>query len=259
MPPNPGRVLGIVPARGGSKGVPRKNARLLGGRPLLVWTAMAALAAERLDRVVLSTDDDELAAIGQGAGLDVPFLRPADLAGDATPMIAVVRHALDALGALGPEPVGERFDAVCLLQPTSPFRTAADIDGAVARLDDPGVDTVVSTLPIPAEHHPDWAYVVDDDGGLVRATAFGGGGDPPTRRQDLRPAVHREGSLYVARTRVIAERGSLYGDRVVGHSIDPARSVNIDTEADWARAEALLAEALQAEGPSAAETSLATP
>lgn len=226
------RVLGLVPARGGSKGVPRKNARLLAGRPLLAWTAEAALGATGLHRVVLSTDDDEIAAIGGACGLEVPFRRPSDLATDVTPMIDVVLHAMDwAEGA------GERFDAVCLLQPTNPLRAAADIDGALELLERTSADTVVSTLDVPAEHHPDWVFFTDATGQLRLAN---GSTEPTSRRQDLPPAVHREGSLYVTRWSVIRARGSLYGDHIFGYPIDPARSVNIDTPADWDRAERLV-------------------
>lgn len=225
------RVVGLVPARGGSKGVPRKNARPLAGRPLLAWTAAAALAARSLDRVVLSTEDDELADIGRRHGLDVPFRREAALAADDTPMIDVIVDALDRLAD-----AGDRYDAVCLLQPTNPARTADDIDATVERFVASGADTAFTTLAIPAEHHPDWAYVVDPTGRLLTATD----GEPVARRQDLRPAVHREGSVYVSRTSVVRERRSLYGSVVVGHPIDPSRSVNIDTPADWERAERLL-------------------
>lgn len=226
------RVLGLVPARGGSKGVPRKNARLLAGRPLLAWTAEAALTATSLERVVLSTEDNELAEIGVACGLDVAFRRDPTLAADDTPMIDVILDALDRL-----DPDGAAFDALCLLQPTNPARTATDIDATVGAMVAAGADTAFTTLVIPAEYHPDWAYFVGDDGRLLAATEE----EPVPRRQDLRPAVHREGSVYVARTATIRSRRSLYGDVVVGHPIDPSRSVNIDTSDDWDRAERLLA------------------
>lgn len=225
------RVLGIVPARGGSKGVPRKNVRLLAGKPLLQYTAEAALGA-RLARVVLSTDDDEIAEVGRGVGLDVPFLRPSLLADDRSPMLPVVLHAVDTL-----EAAGDRFDAICLLQPTTPLRTSADIDASLDRLEQTGADTVISVLPVPEKHNPHWVYVPGADGSLHLAT---GEPQPIPRRQDLPPAFHREGSIYLTRRAVLAT-GSLYGATVVGHPMDPSRSVNIDDMADWERAEALLA------------------
>ena len=113
-------ILGLIPARGGSKGVPRKNIKLLHGKPLLCYTAQAALEASGLYRVVLSTEDEEIAQIGKNCGLDVPFLRPAELARDNTPSLPVIQHAVCAL-----EENGRPIDAICLLQPTSPFRDAA--------------------------------------------------------------------------------------------------------------------------------------
>ena len=227
------RVLGLVPARGGSKGVPRKNVRPLGGKPLLQWTAEAALAATRLDRVVLSTEDEEIAQVGRRCGLEVPFMRPAELAGDDTPTLPVVAHALDALQA-----AGSVFDAICLLQPTSPFRAAADIDGCITLLEESGADCVITVLPVPAEHNPHWVYFRDGDGVLRLST---GEAQPVARRQALPAAWHREGSVYVSRCEVVLEQGSLFGRRTMGYSIDPSRSVNIDDEEDWRRAEAMAA------------------
>jgi CMP-N-acetylneuraminic acid synthetase len=227
------RVLGLVPARGGSKGVPRKNVRLLAGKPLLQWTAEAALAATRLDRVVLSTDDEEIADVGRRCGLDVPFLRPAELARDDTPTLPVVRHALSWV-----EERGSRYDAVCLLQPTSPFRSARDIDACIELLEESTADAVVTTLRVPSEYNPHWVYLRQGDGLLRLAT---GESQPIARRQLLPPAFHRDGSIYVTRRSAIVDGDSLYGARVVGYELDASRSVNIDDLDDWRRAEAMLA------------------
>lgn len=227
------RVLGLVPARGGSKGIARKNLRLLAGKPLLQYTAEAARGARRLGRILLSTDDPEIAEVGRRCGLWVPFLRPGRLAADDTPMFPVVVHALDWL-----EENGERFDAVCLLQPTSPLRRAADIDGCIDRLIDAGADCVVTVLPVPERFNPHWAYFLGDDGFLRPAL---GEREPIARRQDLPRAFHRDGSVYVSRVSVIRQQGSLYGSRVVAYPVDAAASVNLDDEADWRRAEELLA------------------
>jgi CMP-N-acetylneuraminic acid synthetase len=226
------RILGLIPARGGSKGIPRKNVRDLGGRPLLAWTAEAALRARRLTRVVLSTDDPEIAETGRGCGLEVPFLRPAELARDDTPTLPVVRHAVLEL-----EKAGERFDAVCLLQPTSPFRRAEDVDGCIELLETAGLDAVVSVLPVPPEHNPHWVYFQDGEGLLRLAT---GEDQPIPRRQELPPAFHRDGSVYVTRRDVLLS-GSLYGRRLGGY-LTSGRSVNLDTPADWDRAEQMMAE-----------------
>ena len=227
------RVLGIVPARGGSKGVPRKSIRMLAGMPLLCYTAAAALAARRLSRVVLSTDDTEIADVGRRAGLDVPFLRPAELADDSAPMLGVVRHAIEAVEAVDPV----RWDAVCLLQPTVPFRDPDEIDACVDLLDATGADCAVTVRSIPAEHHPFWAYVEGPDRTI---RLFTGDAEPRTRRQDLPRAFHRDGSVYVSRRDVVMHRNSLYGARVVGLPMEGEMRVNIDTMADWERAERLV-------------------
>lgn len=227
------RVLGLVPARGGSKGIPGKNLEPLAGRPLLAYTADAALAARRLDRVVLSTDDEEIAAVGRGLGLEVPFLRPAELARDDTPTLPVVLHALETL-----DPGGERFDAVCLLQPTSPLRAADEIDRAIERLAASDADSVVTVAPIPAEHHPEWAFRLQADGRLER---YLGDGEPPPRRQELAAAFHRTGSVYVTRRSTLVEHESLYGRRSLGLLVEGAAPLNLDTPADWERAERRLA------------------
>ena len=226
------KVLGIVPARGGSKGIPRKNVRLLGGRPLLAHTAEAALAAHRLARVVLTTDDEEIAEVGRSCGLEVPFLRPAELARDDTPTLPVLQHAVAEL-----ERAGDKFDAICLLQPTSPLRRAGDIDGCIELLENEGLDSVVSVLPVPREHNPHWVYFRDAEGLLRLST---GEEQPIPRRQELPPAFHRDGAVYVVRRDVLMNGNSLYGKKLGGYLTDPARNVNLDTPADWDRAEQLL-------------------
>lgn len=227
------KVLGIVTARGGSKGVPRKNVRPLRGKPLLQYTAEAALSAHHLARVILSTDDPEIAELGHRCGLDVPFLRPRELAGDATPTLPVVRHAVQHV-----EAANVRYDAVCLLQPTHPLRRAEIIDACIETLEAGEFDAVVTVLPIPASYNPHWAYFQSSDGLLRLST---GGVEPIPRRQDLPPAYHREGSVYVTRRNVLMEGNSLYGTRLGGYAVDPTWSVNIDGPEDWERAEALLA------------------
>jgi CMP-N-acetylneuraminic acid synthetase len=227
------KVLGVVPARGGSKGVPGKNTRLLCGKPLLQYTAEAALAARLLSRVVLSTEDEEIAGVGKTCGLEVPFMRPVELAEDDTPMLPVVQHALHWI-----EKNGERFDAVCLLQPTNPLRRPEDIDGCIRLLDTRKADSVVTILEVPLEHNPHWVYFRNGSDLLRLST---GEATPIPRRQELPPAFHREGSVYVIRRDVLMEGNSLYGQRLAGYPIERARSVNIDGPADWVRAEALLA------------------
>ena len=229
------RVLGLIPARAGSKGIPGKNLRLLGGKPLLQYTAEAALEATRLDRVVLTTEDEEIARIGQSCGLDVPFRRPPDLATDDAAMLPVVQHALRALSA-----AGDTYDAVCLLQPTNPFRDPRDIDASIDLLEESGADCVVSVRPVPSEFHPSWTFFLAEDGWL--RPSQGESLAPPPRRQDLPPAVFRDGSIYVSRAQVILETDSLYGQRLMAYETRHRRQVNLDTLEDWREAERMLSE-----------------
>ncbi len=222
------RVLGLIPARGGSKGVLRKNLVVFAGKPLLVWTCEAALAASSLDAVVLSTDDPEIAACGEAAGVHVPFRRAAELAADDTPTLDVVRDALERLAA-----AGETYDAVCVLQPTNPLRRPEDIDAAVLQLEREGVDAVVSVAPVPHEHHPFWTYVLDDQGLLRKAVE----GEVIPRRQELPQAWFREGSIYLVRTSVVLEQRSLYGERCSAYRIPAERSGGIDSMDDLVRLE----------------------
>jgi len=227
------RVLGLIPARGGSKGVPRKNIRPLGGRPLIEYTIRAAQAAGRLTRLILSTDDEAIAEVGRRAGVGVPFLRPAELAGDSAPTLPVIQHAVRFL-----EEQGDHFDAVCLLQPTNPFRGPEDIDACIDRLEDSGADAVVSVLPVPVEFNPHWVYEPGPDGWLHLST---GERSPIPRRQELPQAFHREGSIYVTRRNVLMELNSMFGTRLLGYVMSPDHTVNIDTVEDWQRAEAMIA------------------
>jgi len=231
-----GEVLGLIPARGGSKEVPGKNIRLLCGKPLLQYTAESALAARLLSRVILSSDDEEVAKVGERCGLQVPFLRPAHLAQDDTPMLPVIQHALNWF-----ELRGERFAAVCLLQPTNPLRRSEDIDGCIEMLQREGADAVVTILPVPHEYNPHWVYFRQEDGSLQIST---GESEPIPRRQSLPTAYHREGSVYVTRSAVVTSGKSLYGNRVLGYLLDSDRSVNIDSLEDWQKAETLIAQAV---------------
>jgi N-acylneuraminate cytidylyltransferase len=222
------RVLAVIPARGGSKGVPRKNVRLLGGRPLIAWSIDAALAATGPTRVVVSTDDDEIAAVAEQLGADVPFVRPAHLASDTASGLENAQHALAAVEEIE----GEPYDALLLLQPTAPFRTAADIDGAVSLLAATGADSVISVVDV-GGHHPARMKYLDGDR-LV---------DPPfceerenQNRQELPPMYIRNGAIYLTRAAVL-RAGSFKGDDCRAWIMPPERSVNIDTPADFELAE----------------------
>lgn len=225
-------VLGLVPAREGSKGVPGKNIRLLAGRSLLEYTARAAYASGVLDRVILSTDAEEIAEAGRAAGLEVPFLRPAELAQDVTPMLPVVEHALSALKTEGWVP-----DLIVLLQPTSPLRRPHHIRSAVTMLRETEADSVVSVVELPRHLSPD--YVMRIENGVL--LPFLSDGPRVARRQDARPAYAREGTVYAFRRATLEHFGNIYGADCRPLVVDPAESLSIDSPADWNAAERMLA------------------
>jgi CMP-N-acetylneuraminic acid synthetase len=210
---------------------------MLCGKPLLQYTIDSALAAHTLSRLVVSTEDAEIAEVALQCGAEVPFMRPPDLALDTTPTLPVVQHALQVL-----ETGGDSFEAVCLLQPTNPLRRAEHIEACLALFQQSQADTVITVLPVPTEYNPHWVYFQTSDGSLRLST---GELEPLPRRQVLPPAFHREGSVYITRRDVIMNRHSLYGERVLGYVIDPNQSINIDTFEDWERAELLLSQQLR--------------
>ncbi len=230
-------VLGVIPARGGSKGIPRKNITPLLGKPLLAYTIEAALSSRRLSRVVLSTDDDQIAVVGRAWGVDVPFMRPVHLAQDDTPTIPVIQDVVRKLADLG-----ERYDAVFILQPTNPLRRPEDIDGAIDLLERSGADSVIGFVDV-GEKHPARMKFIDENLRVI---------DPPfceqfegQRRQDLPRMYLREGSVYVTKTNVLMEQNSVKGKDCRAWIIPPERACNIDTELDLFLAEQLLRFACQ--------------
>jgi CMP-N,N'-diacetyllegionaminic acid synthase len=227
-----GGVLGLVPARGGSKGIPDKNIRPLAGRSLLEYAVRAASGV--VDRIVLSTDSERIAAEGRRAGLEVPFLRPADLARDDTPMLPVIEHAVDTLEQQGWSP-----EIIVLLQPTSPLRTPDHIRRAVQRLRDTGADSVVTVVELPRHLSPDYVMRVEDG----RLVAFLPEGVRVTRRQDARPAVVRDGTVYAFWRRTLRNTGSIYGTNCQPLVVPARESITIDTPEDWDEAERRLAAA----------------
>jgi len=227
------RVLAIVPARGGSKGVPGKNVRMLAGRTLLDYAALAARNSGVIDRIVLSTDSDEIADAGRRAGLEVPFMRPAVLAQDDTPMLPVIQHAIDSLAA-----EGWATDLIVLLQPTSPLRRPSHVRDAVKMLQDSKADSVVTVTEVPRHLSPDYVMRLDD--GVLRP--FLDDGARVTRRQDARPAYSREGTVYAFWRATVERFGNIYGERCQPLMVDAADSLSIDSPADWAEAERRLAE-----------------
>jgi len=229
-----GHVLALVPARGGSKGIPDKNIRPLVGHTLLYYAAQAAAASGVVDRMVLSTDSAQIAEEGRRAGLEVPFMRPAALAQDDTPMLPVIEHAVKALSDSGWEP-----EIVVLLQPTSPLRTGVHVRDAVQALRQTGADSVVTVVELPRHLSPDYVMKIDDG----RLVPFLAEGSRITRRQDTRPAFVRDGTAYVFWTKTLRKTRSIYGEHCHPLVVPPNDSITIDTPGDWDAAERRLADA----------------
>ncbi len=218
-------LLAIIPARGGSRGVPRKNVRLMAGKPLIAWTVAAAMDVAAIDHVIVSTDDAEIAEAAQAAGADVPFMRPDHLSADDTPGIAPVLHAIDMLPG---------FDEVLLLQPTSPLRSAMQIGEAIALARTNGAPALVSVTE--PDSHPAWMMRMDAAGGLTpwQQTPVA------TRRQELPPVFALNGAIYWAKVDWLRENRSFLGVGTIGYMMDAESSVDIDTPLDWRIAEMLL-------------------
>ncbi len=222
------RIFGLIPARGGSKGIPGKNLRTLGGKSLVQRAWEAAKASGVVERVILSTDSEEIAAHGRSLGIDVPFIRPADIAQDNTPMIAVLKHLLEFLRSTGDVP-----DAIVLLQPTAPLRLPEHLREAARLLQD-GVDSVVSVTEVPQHFSPHFLMKITPDGSL---TYFMPDGSTVKRRQDAPRAYSRNGIVYLFRVSSFEKYQDIYGEKSVPLLVPPEATINLDTLEDWERAE----------------------
>jgi CMP-N,N'-diacetyllegionaminic acid synthase len=231
-----GARLALVPARGGSRGVPRKNVRPLAGRPLLEHVLRAIAKSAAVDRICVSTDDAEIAAIARAAGAETPFLRPPELALDSTPGTAVVEHALAWLAAQeGYEP-----EWVLVVQPTEPFVRPEQIRDAFRLLVERGADSAITTVAVPRNFHP-FHVRVEDEEGFLRFERPADHEAHPTRQSD--PPRYAFGNLYwVRRTAFLAERRMEAGRRV-GLPVDPLTALDLNTEDDWRLAELVAAHA----------------
>jgi len=223
-------VLGVIPARGGSKGIPDKNLALLCGRPLLAYTADAAKGSTRITRTIVSTDDQRIAECARSLGLEVPFMRPASLAGDDMPMLPVLQHALETMDANG-----FAADAIVLLQPTSPLRRAWHIDAAIDSLERTGADSVVSVVEVPHQFNPT-SVMRMEDGWLTPFL------DAPTvtRRQDKPRVFARNGPAVLAVRASVVKGGSLYGAKSWPLGMSAEDSLDIDSPWDLRLVESVL-------------------
>ena len=224
-------AFGVIPARGGSKGLPGKNLRRLGALSLIGHAVTSAREAKRLDRFIVSTDSAEIAEEARRHGAEVPFLRPPELASDQAGMLGVLQHAVRWL-----ESTGVRPDLVVTLQPTSPFRVGADIDRTIAKVVDTGADSAQTLSE--ASYHPFFMKTLDGD----RTVALFPDGHKYLRRQDAPPVYQPSGAVYVTRYPSLMEQGHILGDDNRGVVQEFEASVNIDTEWDFMLAELILRE-----------------
>jgi CMP-N-acetylneuraminic acid synthetase len=229
------KVLAVIPARGGSKGVPRKNIRLVCGQPLIAYTIATALAVKHLlHTAIVTTDDHEIAKIAQECGAEVPFIRPPELSADHVPMLPVLQHAARFVE----ERDHIQLDWVLLLQPTAPFRTVEDISAALALGQQGGCDSVVSVVQVFAVHPILMKKI--EDGNLLPYCINEQEG---TRRQDYDPPAYmRNGAIYLTRRAVLIDRNSIWGEVIRPYVMPAERSLGVDSELDLRMVEALMNE-----------------
>jgi len=212
------KILAIIPARGGSKGVPRKNIRELAGKPLIAWTIEEAKKSKYIDRLILSSEDDEIIEVAKQYGCEVPFKRPIELAQDDTPGIDPVLHAIEQCPG---------YDYVVLLQPTSPLRTVEDIDGCIEKLLTSDVDFCVSVTE--PEKSPYWMYTLENE----RMVPLLPQGELVARRQDLPKVYALNGAVYVAKISKLFNSRSFINNNTYSYVMSPKRSIDIDSVKDF--------------------------
>ena len=230
-------ILAIIPARGGSKGIPRKNIRLFAGYPLIAWSIAAAKQSELVTRIIVSTDDEEIAAVAHEWGAETPFLRPTELAQDKTTDLPVFVHALKWLEDVE----GYRPDAVVQLRPTSPIRSKGMVDDAIRiLLDHKDAECVRGVVPAGQNPFKMWRFHGEDKP-LAQLLEVPGIAEPYNAPRQILPSVYwQTGHIDVIRTTTISEKKSLTGNIIYPLVIDPKYTVDIDTPADWAKYEALV-------------------
>ena len=228
------KILTVIPARGGSKGIPRKNIVKINDRPLIDYTIQAALQVSRINHVIVSTEDEEIASISRGLGVEVPFMRPNHLAVDQAQSAPVVIDALYRMEEIN----NIKYDAVLMLQPTSPLRTSKHIEKALDLFFSQECDSVVSVVSVGGTHPFRMKRLVDDR--LVNYIDQGFWDMRP--RQELPPVYIRNGSIYLIERDVLINKGQMIGEKCLGMVMGDKESINIDTPLDLKLAELLLEE-----------------
>lgn len=228
------RVLAVIPARAGSKGLPGKNIKDLLGKPLIAWTIEAALGSKYIDEIIVSTDGAEIAKISESFGANIPFLRPKEISEDTTTSIAVLEHALNFYK----NSIGEEFDYVIMLEPTSPLRDAKDIDDAFDVLfNSPAEASAIVGICKTESQNP--AFLVH----LVKDNLIEGYANKDMkvlRRQDIEPVYFFEGSLYISKVRTLLDKKTFYHSATIGYEFPKWKSLEIDDGDDFIMVEALL-------------------
>ena len=230
------KILGIIPARAGSKGIPNKNIRLLAGKPLICYTIQSALLSNKLDTILISTDSEEVIAISeQYERIEIPFIRPKELSSDTTPTIDVIRHAVKYY-----KEIGRTFDYICLLQPKSPFRGDNLIDKTIEKIIETKADSLITIRKVPAKYNPHWTFEMKENFLSISTSEK----HIISRRQDLPDAWYRDGKIYISTVKQI-QKGLLPGGNIFGFINENEPDINIDTWQDWALAEKLLTDGFQ--------------
>ena len=222
-------ILGLIPARGGSKGIKKKNIKILGNHPLIAHTINSALKIN-FSKLIVSTDDVEIATVAEKYGAEVPFIRPSLLASDDASSFSVIEHAVKFF-----KRKNILFKAVCLLQPTYPFKTEKLINDCIKKLNDKRFDSIVSVLEVPHTYNPHWVFKLNNRTNMIEKLNIPK--NNITRRQDLPNYFHRDGAVYLSRTSNILTDKSIYGKNIGYVISDKSRYVNIDTIEDWNKAE----------------------
>jgi len=224
-------LLGIIPARSGSKGIPNKNIKFLGNKPLLQYTIDTAINSKIFDDIILTTDSKKIETLGKDLGLENTLIRPSDLAMDETPMLPVINHAIDHFKENKYNPY-----YICILQPTSPFRRIEDLVSGYNIISKENCDSVVSVVQVPDHYSPEFLMRIDNN----FLKNFLKSGSNITRRQDVTKAYSRNGDFYFTKTDVVVNSNSIYGKKCRPFIIAEQDSVNLDTMEDWYRAEEII-------------------
>jgi CMP-N,N'-diacetyllegionaminic acid synthase len=225
------RIIGLINARGGSKGVPGKNIKLLKGKPLIGYSIECGLNSRFIDKVLVSTDDANIAEVARSFGADVPFLRPAEFATDTSKQIDAMIHAVDFL-----ERQGENYDIICILQPTCPLRTPEDVDATLKLLVDSKADSAITVTEV-GGRHPRTLYRQKESGEIFPYLESDNAG---VLRQDFEALYWRTGAVYAMKRDVLMDQRSLYGKIIVGQIMPEERCFNIDSPFDWNLCEAYM-------------------